>query len=317
MIPLRSALLCGPHVDKSPYPKLARYPGGCLIAYLTVPLYNSGSPAKHTMSLLVIATALCYAAALGGYAVFLSTSNKNAGRLASVLVAGGLLLHYLALLERSRWEHNVPYNDLYGSLSLFAWLLAATYLGLEVFHRQRSVGALVMPVVLIVFGLSVARTPAAPVTLPAGGPLLALHITLNVLGYAAFALSFVLSVIYLIQNRLLRHHRLRSLVWRFPALEVLDRMSRSSVAIGLVSLVVGVGFGLMWFNRLQGTYWTGDPKEIITLVILAVYAGYLWLGRSATWRGARASVLCVVNFLVVLFSYSVVNLYLSGFHRFF
>jgi ABC-type transport system involved in cytochrome c biogenesis permease subunit len=269
------------------------------------------------MSLLVIATALCYAAALGGYAVFLSTSNKNAGRLASLLVAGGLLLHYLALLERSRWEHNVPYNDLYGSLSLFAWLLAATYLGLEVFHRQRSVGALVMPVVLIVFGLSVARTPTAPVALPAGGPLLALHITLNVLGYAAFALSFVLSVIYLIQNRLLRHHRLRSLVWRFPPLEVLDRMSRSSVAVGLVSLAIGVGFGLMWFNRLQGTYWTGDPKEIITLVILAVYAGYLWLGRSATWRGARASVLCVVNFLVVLFSYSVVNLYLSGFHRFF
>lgn len=269
------------------------------------------------MSLLVVATALSYAAALGGYAWFLSTSNKNLGRVASLLVVAGLVLHYLALLERSRWENNVPYNDLYGSLSLFAWLLAATYLGLEVFHRERSVGALVMPVVLIVFALSVARRPVAPVTVPAGGPLLALHITLNVLGYAAFALSFVLSVIYLIQNRLLRHHRLRSLVWRFPALEVLERMSRSSVAVGLVSLVVGVGFGLLWFNRLEGTYWTGDPKEIVTLVILAVYAGYLWLGRSSAWRGARASVLCAVNFLVVLFSYSVVNLYLSGFHRFF
>lgn len=269
------------------------------------------------MSLLVIATALCYAAALGGYAGFLATSSKNLGRAASVLVACGLLLHYMALLERSRWEHNVPYNDLYGSLSLFAWLLAATYLGLEMFHRERSVGALVMPVVLIVFGLSAMRTPVAPVVVPARGPLLALHIALNILGYAAFALSFVLSLIYLIQNRLLRNHRLQTLVWRFPPLEVLERMSRSSVAVGLLSLVVGVGFGLLWFDRLEGTYWTGDPKEIITVVILAVYAGYLWLGRSATWRGARASVLCVVNFLVVLFSYSVVNLYLSGFHRFF
>lgn len=269
------------------------------------------------MSLLVIATALCYAAALGGYAGFLATSQRNLGRAASLLVVGGLVLHYLALLERSRWEHNVPYNDLYGSLSLFAWLLAFTYLVLEVIHRDRSVGALVMPVVLIVFALSESVTPAAPVALPARGPLLAFHITLNVLGYAAFALSFVLSLVYLIQNRLLRHHRFNRIVWRFPALEVLERMSRSSVAIGLVSLVFGVGFGLMWFNRLQGTYWTGDPKEIITLVILAVYAGYLWLGRSSAWRGARASVLCVVNFLVVLFSYSVVNLYLSGFHRFF
>jgi ABC-type transport system involved in cytochrome c biogenesis permease subunit len=269
------------------------------------------------MSLLVIGTGLCYAAALGGYAGFLSTSSKNLGRMASLLVVAGLILQYLALLERSRWENNVPYNDLYGSLSLFAWLLAATYLGLEVFHRDRSVGALVMPVVLIVFGLSHVYTPATPVSVPAQGPLLAMHITMNVLGYAAFALSFVLSVIYLIQNRLLRHHRLRSLVWRFPPLEVLERMSRSSVVVGLVSLVIGVGFGLFWFNRLEGTYWTGDPKEIITLVILAVYAGYLWLGRSSAWRGARASALCVVNFLVVLFSYSIVNLYLSDFHRFF
>jgi ABC-type transport system involved in cytochrome c biogenesis permease subunit len=249
------------------------------------------------MSLLVIATGLCYAAAMGGYVGFLSTSHKNWGRIASLLVAAGLLLHYLALLERSGWGNNIPYDDLYGSLSLFAWL--------------------VMPVVLVVFALSEVYTPSSPVNVPARGPLLALHITMNVLGYAAFALSFVLSLIYLIQNRMLRHHRLRYLVWRFPALEVLERMSRSSVMVGLVSLVIGVGFGLFWFNRLEGTYWTGDPKEIITLVIVAVYAGYLWLGRSSTWRGARASVLCVVSFLVVLFSYSVVNLYLSDFHRFF
>src|SRR5678809_1349184 len=117
------------------------------------------------MSLLIISTALCYAAALGGYAGFLSTSNRLLGRAASLLVVVGLVLHYMALLERSRWENSVPYNDLYGSLSLFAWLLAATYLGLEVFHRERSVGALVMPVVLIVFALSesVTRTPPGTV----------------------------------------------------------------------------------------------------------------------------------------------------------
>jgi ABC-type transport system involved in cytochrome c biogenesis permease subunit len=269
------------------------------------------------MSLLVLGTGLCYLAAVGGYAGFLSTSNKNLGRAASALVIVGLFLHYLALLEKSGWGNRVPYDDLYGSLSLFAWLLAATYLGLEVFHRERAVGALLMPVVFIVFVLSVIWTPAVPVQEPPKGALSALHITLNVLGYSAFALSCVLSLIYLIQNRLLRHHRLRSLVWRLPPLEMLERMSRSSVAIGMVSLIFGVAFGIFLFDRQHGTYWNGDPKVIITLVIFAVYAGYLWLGRSAAWRGARASALCVANFVVVLFSYSIVNLYLSGFHRFF
>jgi ABC-type transport system involved in cytochrome c biogenesis permease subunit len=265
----------------------------------------------------LIATIICYAASLAGYVTFLATSRREAGRLATLLLALGLGAHYLALVVRSQGTHTVPYDDLYGSLSLFAWLLAATYLGLEFFHRQRSVGAFVLPVVLIVMFFA-GRGPAVPVSQPpAGGALLALHITMNVLGYAAFALSFVLSLIYLVQNQLLRRHRLQNAVWRFPALETLERMSRSGVVVGLLSLVIGITFGLMWFHRIYGRYWDGDPKEIITLVILAVYAGYLWIGRTAAWRGARASALCVVNFVFVLFSYSIVNLYLSGFHRFF
>jgi ABC-type transport system involved in cytochrome c biogenesis permease subunit len=268
------------------------------------------------MNYLVLATGFCYAASLAGYVVFLNNARVGIGRLATALLASGIVLHYLALLERSG-SHAVPYDDLFGSLSLFAWLLAVTYLGLEFFHRQRAVGAFVLPVVLAIFAVSGAGSKLVVSPPPAGGPLLALHITLDVLGYAAFTLSSVLSLIYLIQNQLLRHHRLDSVVWRFPALEVLERMSRSSVVVGLASLIVGIAFGFLWMHRIWGQYWNGDPKEVITLVILAAYASYLWLGRTTAWRGARASALCVFNFVFVLFSYSVVNLYLSGFHRYF
>ena len=108
-----------------------------------------------------LATVLCYAASLAGYIAFLATSNRGAGRAATLLLAVGLAAHYMALVDRSRGAHTVPYNDLYGSLSLFAWLLAATYLGLELFHRQRSVGAFVLPVVLIVMFFSGRGTTAA------------------------------------------------------------------------------------------------------------------------------------------------------------
>src|SRR6185437_3196041 len=228
---------------------------------------------------LVLLTAICYGASLAGYIGYLATARRDLGRAATALLAAGIVLHYLALLDRTRWAHTVPYDDLYGSLSLFAWLLAATYLGLELFHRQRSVGAFVLPFVLVVFLLSHGSV-GTPVPPPARGPLLALHITLNILGYAAFALSFVLSLIYLIQNRLLRNRHLGSVVWRFPPLEALERMSRSSVLVGLVSLVVGIFFGFLWANRIWGHYWNGDPKEVITLLILVVYACYLLLGKT-------------------------------------
>ena len=267
------------------------------------------------MNLFVLATLLFYAASLALYIWNLREPSRAAGIGATLCLIGGLGLHYLALLDRSRQIHAVPYDDLYGSLSLFAWLLAFTYLCLEAIHRRQSVGPFVLPIVLSVFLL--AHLPQAhPIGAPpAQGPLFAFHVTLNILAYAAFALSFVLSVIFLVQNRRLRGHKLGVVGWRFPALDVLERMARSSVLIGCVSLVAGMTAGLIWAHRLRGQYWDGDPKEVVTFVILAVYVGYSVLARTAAWRGSRASALCIFNFAFVIFSYSIVNRYLSHFHR--
>jgi len=258
-----------------------------------------------------------YAVSLGLYIWLLFSNRRSIGRAATLCLAGGLVLHYLALLERARQIHSVPYQDLYGSLSLFAWLLAATYLGLEIFHRQRSVGPFVLPCVFVLLLLAnfTAATPALPP--PAGGPLFAFHVTLNILAYSAFALSFVLSLIYLLQHRLLRDRRLGTTFWRLPALEVLERMSRSSAIVGLATLCLGMVLGFVWAHRILGRFWSADPKEIATLLILAAYGAYVWLAGRAAWRGARASLLCVFSFFFVVFSYSVVNLYLSRYHRYF
>jgi ABC-type transport system involved in cytochrome c biogenesis permease subunit len=51
--------------------------------------------------------------------------------------------------------------------------------------------------------------------------------------------------------------------------------------------------------------------------VLLLYAVYFRLARTTAWRGARASKLCVFNFVVVFFSFTVVNLYLSHSHRYF
>src|SRR5260370_42716198 len=119
---------------------------------------------------LVLLTVLSYAASLGGYVAFLATARRLFGRLGTLLLISGLACHYLALLERSRWAHTVPYDDLYGSLSLFAWLLAITYLGLELYHRDRSVGALVLPFVIVVFLLSPGTRAPVPAPPPAQAP---------------------------------------------------------------------------------------------------------------------------------------------------
>jgi ABC-type transport system involved in cytochrome c biogenesis permease subunit len=55
----------------------------------------------------------------------------------------------------------------------------------------------------------------------------------------------------------------------------------------------------------------------VTLIVFGLYVAYLFLSRTAAWRGARASTLCVVSFVVVVLSFTVVNVYLSQYHRYF
>ncbi|MGB2621671.1 MAG: cytochrome c biogenesis protein CcsA [Candidatus Acidiferrum sp.] len=264
-----------------------------------------------------ILTIIAYGVSLICYLRFLSAGKKTTGQLGSLLLALGLITHYFALLERSRGLHTVPYHDLYGSMSLFGWLLALTYLGLELFHRQRSVGAFVLPFILVFFVAAHLAPVDRLAPIRAQGVAFAFHVTLSILAYAAFALSFVFSLIFLAEEWHLRRHKLGSMVWRLPPLELLERMSRSSVLVGLVSIAIGTVLGFVWVDRLHGEFWYYDPKYVITLVILLLYVAYFQLARTASWRGARASKLCIFNFFVVVMSFTVVNLYFSHSHRYF
>ena len=281
--------------------------------------------ARHCVTALVrrvnyplfISTIVAYTLSLALYLFFLNTGKVLTGRLGTVLLAAGLVTHYFALLVRSRGLLSVPYLDLYGSMSLFGWLLALTYLGLELYHRQRSVGALVLPFILVFF-VAAHLAPADKLSPPeAHGPSFAFHVALSILAYSAFALSFVLSLVFLAEERLLRNHKLGDVVWRLPPLELLERMSRSSVLVGLVSIAIGTALGFLWVDRLSGKYSFYDPKYAITLLVLLLYAVYFRLARTTAWRGARASKLCVFNFVIVFLSFTVVNLYFSHSHRYF
>ncbi|HMD31065.1 MAG TPA: cytochrome c biogenesis protein CcsA, partial [Candidatus Acidoferrales bacterium] len=160
-----------------------------------------------TPTALAYATAILYCASAAFYFRKLFAGEGWAGLAGTLLLAVGLLTHYLALLERAYAIHAVPYQDLYGSMSLLAWFLALTYFGLEFFHRERAMGAFVVPLVLLLFILELLVIPQAAPRAPAHGGIFALHVTSNILAYSAFTLSFVYSLIYLVQDRLLRARR--------------------------------------------------------------------------------------------------------------
>ena len=120
-------------------------------------------------------------------------------------------------------------------MALFGWMLAIAYLILPFRHRERAIGPFLIPFVSSFSVLGVLLPSHAPPRPATRGSLFAFHVTLAILANAAFALSFVLSLLYLIQNRQIRRGRTGVLFSRLPALEVIGRMNRTSVTIGLVA----------------------------------------------------------------------------------
>ena len=265
----------------------------------------------HVLGWLAVA---CYCAAEAVAIVSLVRGRGALAHLAPVLVGGGLVLHFVDLMQRAHALGSVPYRTLGGSVSFFGWMLGLAYLFLLIRHRERATGPFLIPFVILAtaVGLLLPDAAAAPGE-GLHGSVFALHVTLAILAYAAFALSFVLSVLYLVQSRQLRQKRQGLLFARLPPLEVIARLNRTSVTVGLAVLTLSLVLGLFWAEKVWPSL--ADPKVVWALVTLAVYGFLLWMDRRG-WEGPRVAVLSILGFGVVLFSYTVVNLYFSHAHSF-
>ncbi len=264
---------------------------------------------------------LGYAGATALYVRWLRQPQAGAGRLATLLAGLGAAFNFVYLYERSRVLKTVPYNDLLGSMALFGLFLAGMSLILEVRHRDRSLGPFLMPAALVFMLIALLETPAPRAPSPQfRGSIFALHVTLNMLSYAAFAVACALSLIYLAVGRALKHRgsALAGPTSRLPTLGYLDRATRTSLAVGVATLLFGLTCGFIWAARVWGGQqlrWGLDPKVWVAVGTLLFYVVILVrAGRGAA--PVTTARLCVAGFVLILLSYTAVNLLITRLHSF-
>jgi cytochrome c-type biogenesis protein CcsB len=132
-----------------------------------------------------------------------------------------------------------------------------------------------------------------------------IHVLTCFLAYAAFAISFICSGLYLIG-------------WKrvVPPLETLEEINYRSIVVGFPLLSAGILTGAVWAHYAWGTYWSWDPKETWSLITWIVYALFLHARFVKGWKGRRIAVLSLVGFLSVIFTYFGVNFILAGLHSY-
>jgi cytochrome c-type biogenesis protein CcsB len=258
-----------------------------------------------------------------GYLVFTASRNKSVGKSTSLLLVTGLVFHSLGLVLRWRETHQtgygyVPLSNMYESLIFFSWTIVLVYLILEWKYKQKIIGVFVTPFAFlaialtsIVPGIDAKITPLVPAL---QSNWLTIHVTTCFFGYAAFAVSFGISILYLMRER---RKAVKDNRWEWlPDASVLDEINYKSIVIGFPMLTLGIVTGAAWANYAWGSYWSWDPKETWSLITWFVYAAFLHARLTRDWRGRKAAILSIVGFVAVLFTYFGVNYLISGLHSY-
>ena len=263
---------------------------------------------------------LFYLAAAVAYLVWLAKPWPLLGKIATATLAVGFLGHTACFVyQAAGGGGGLVFTSKALAFSVLAWGIVAVYLASQLRAQLPAIGAFVAPIATI-FAFVAESAPGSPASsageLP--GWWLPLHIATLLFGYAFFAVSFGVAVVYLIQERFLKARNLGPLFRRLPSLDALDRLNQRMIVAGFVLLTLGLLTGAV--RAVIIPVESADPvwKDPTVLVTVAMWIWYAFAVQSrvfAGWRGRKAALFAIVGFATLLLSFVGMGL-TSGFHFF-
>ena len=277
---------------------------------------------------------------------FKQTNNLlQIGRISSI-IANLLLFFVLA----SRWiiAGYFPLSNLYESLLFLTWTLLTIYLYLENKTKSKLMGAILIPVALLIMGfanltLSPEMQKASPLVPALQSNWLMMHVSMMMLSYATLIMGSLLCILFLViskyqevdlqlvdestlplYNVMLDYYEAKlfspsdeiSELGKLKLLQSLDNWSYRIIGLGFPFLTIGIIAGGVWANEAWGSYWSWDPKETWALITWIVFATYLHSRITKGWEGKKTALLGGLGFFVIWICYLGVNFLGKGLHSY-
>jgi ABC-type transport system involved in cytochrome c biogenesis permease subunit len=250
---------------------------------------------------------------LGGYGVCvaqgivsLTTKRSLFSKTALVALGLGFGCQTFWLLRRGLVTGRCPVVGGQEMSAFLSWSLVVCYVVAQRWYKTAALRAFVFPIVFVLATIAT-LAPSAPshpqdISEPLARVLLPIHAGLIMLAYAAFFISFGAGVMYIVQERELRHKRFGTVFYKLPSLDTCDSISFKSVAIGFVLLTLGVAAGIAWSHARDGVYWHGEPIELFSVVTWIIYLIIIQSRLSAGWGGRNAAFATIIGFVLVVAS---------------
>ncbi|HCO25986.1 cytochrome c biogenesis protein CcsA [Gimesia maris] len=177
---------------------------------------------------------------------FLRKKNGFLRPLIFLFSLAGLVAQTAYLLNRARVTELPPLlSSSHDWLIVFSWVLVAIFLFINLIDEELSIGLFLIPLVLtLVISSYFVDDVTNTLMEPSIRSWAMLHASLLVLGGVGIVLSFVLSLMYLIQHRRLKQKQNFSTGFNLPSLAKLSRLNRWAVMVSAPLMTVGMGIGI-------------------------------------------------------------------------
>lgn len=250
------------------------------------------------------------------YGFLFFASNPVAERLATPALRGTVLFHLAYLAALTVHFRQFPAAALSQALSIVAFAVAVVYVFVEWHGRARSTGFWLVALVFFFQLLSSVLTrPNPPDRAIFREPFFAVHVSLALLGYAAFVVGAGYAFLFLQLYRDLKAGRFSTFYGKLPPLEVLERMMLGALYVGFIALTGAVVTGAFWAQQHYHAWWE-DPKILFTMATWLLYAAALLLRRLRRWQGRQTALASLAGLGAILFSLVAVNIFFTDFHGF-
>lgn len=260
----------------------------------------------------------CYAVSSILYPAHLFLKPARVFEHSRLFLRTGLLFHTFALILRLNSIGMLPVSNTYEAFSFSAWLLVLVFSILERRWNFSSVGCIVAPFAF--FSLAYASVlPQKHHTLV---PFIKnywveIHVTLSMLSYATFILAFGTSILYFLQEKLLKQKKQNPMASQLPALSFLDELSSRLIVIGFPLFTLGLLTGILLQESRWGVWWVWEPKQTASFLTWAIYGVFLYSRKVTGLKGRKSHYFIIAGFVAVLVTFLGINVFISsGRHRF-
>lgn len=256
------------------------------------------------MNVLFALTMVCYIASSLGYQGYVLFQKRPIYRVANVLLWVGFVCHTGVVALQVFKTGYLPVFHLDETLSTFGWAVVGVFLGLQIKFNLMVLGALVAPLATVVVIIA-SILPGPPVELD---PLFkslwrSVHLGTLTVGLAAFAIAFLVGILYLIQENAIKEKKRGFFFRRLPSLKLLDSMGYSCLIAGFPMLTFGIITGVVYAQVVVGRFWSWDHKEILGAITWLVYAALLHERLAVGWQGRRAAIMTILGFVVLVITF--------------